>query len=556
MTDPGTAKPAARWGGAVVVLAIAALHLALVAGLPVWLLGHAALDDALFLRSAEYLAAGDWLGPYDNRTLARGPFYSMFIALAFHAGVPIRVAQSVLYLAAGALLLWAVQPWPGPRWTRVAAFGAFAFDPMLYHTDLLRVVREGVYVPLAVLVVALCAASLRARDAALPLRIAWAGLLGVACAALWLTREEGPWILPALATAALALVATRYDRPGARRALIGDACAIGVGAAIAVACVQGVAWQNYRHYGTWCSVEFRQADFESAYGALLRIDPDERKPFVPITRDSLRRAAAAGPAAATLAGVLQSGIRDGFARYGCEHHNLVPCDGEFRGGWFMFAMRDAVALAGQYTSGREAARFYATLAQEVDDACGDGRLVCGPKRRGFAPPLAPGDLAAIAANALRGAVQVVGFTGFALAPAASTGRESDLARYSELLHARVFARGDPPREFSDGDRVRSALLNVIAIAYRWLVPPLAIAAAIAFAWTLRRTIRALATPWIAVTAILAAAIASRIVIVSIVATTSIPILEPRYLSSAYPLLLLFAGIGVAGGLELTRSPRR
>src|SRR5688572_5030206 len=110
---PGSAE---RWTTAAIALGIAALHFALVAALPVWLLGHAALDDALFLRSAEHLASGDWLGPYDERTLARGPFYSAFIALCFHAGAPIRVAQSALYLGAGALLLWAVRPWPGPRW--------------------------------------------------------------------------------------------------------------------------------------------------------------------------------------------------------------------------------------------------------------------------------------------------------------------------------------------------------------------------------------------------------------------------------------------------------
>src|SRR5258706_951035 len=193
MTASERGRASARWRTAALWLAIAALQLALVAGLPVWLLDHAALDDALYLRSAQHLAAGDWLGPYDNRTLARGPFFPAFVALAFHAGVPLRAAQSALYLAAGALLLWAVRPWPGPRWTRVPTFRLLAFDPMLYHVDLLRVAREGVYVPLTVLVLALCAASLRARDAASAVRLAWAAALGGAIGAFWLTREEGPW---------------------------------------------------------------------------------------------------------------------------------------------------------------------------------------------------------------------------------------------------------------------------------------------------------------------------------------------------------------------------
>ncbi len=543
-----TASAAVWWRTAAIALAIAALHLALVAGLPVWLLGHAALDDALYLRGAEHLASGDWLGPYDQRTLARGPFYSAFIALCFHAGVPIRVAQSALYLAAGALLLWAVRPWPGPHWTRVATFAAFAFDPMLYHSDLLRVAREGVYVPVTVLVLALCASALRARDASLPVRLWWAAGLGGAVGLLWLTREEGPWILPTLGCGAVALAAARRGRPGARRALGGDAAVIALGAAVAIACVQLVCWQNDRYYGTWSAVEFRQDAFARAYGALLRVDPAQRVPFVPITREALSHAAAAGPATAAVAAVLLSGAKDGYARYGCDYHVLDPCDGEFRGGWLMFALRDAVALAGHATSGAEAERFYGGLADEIDAACASQRLACGAPRRGFAPPLAPGDFAAIAANALRGAARLVRFTGFELAPAASTGSERDLARYTSLLHSRAFARGEPPREFADRtDRLRSAVLRAIAEEYHWF-PPLVLAAAIAFAWRLRRGLRALATPWVAVAAMLAFAIASRVVLVSIVTSTSIPILDPRYLSPAYPLMLLFTGIAIAGGL--------
>jgi hypothetical protein len=556
--DRGRAA-AQRAVAAAIPLAIAALHLWLVAGLPVCLLVPAAVDDGLYLRSADHVAAGDWLGRYDNRTLARGPFYPIFVALASHAGVPLRVAQSAFYLAACALLLWAVHPWPGPRWTRVATFGALAFDPMLYYGDLLRVAREGVYVPLTVLVLALCAASLRARDAKLAVRAAWAIALGGAVGALWLTREEGPWILPALASGALALAATRRGSPGLRSAWARDAGVIALAAAVAIACVQQVSWLNYRLYGTWCAVEFRQRAFARGYGALLRIDPDQRIPYVPVTRAALSNAAIAGPATAQIAWVIASGRRDGYVRYGCDYHHLDPCDREFRGGWFMFAVRDAAAIAGHYGSAAEAERFWNQVADEIDAACAAGRLACGPRRRGFAPPLAPGDLAAIAATGLRGAVQVVRFTGFELAPAASEGSDAELARYAALLHSRVFPPGDPPAEFSDpADRTRAGILRAIAHGYSWLVPPFVVAALAACAWQLRRGSSAVGTPWLAVAAMLGVATASRIALVSVVTATSIPILNPRYLSAAYPLLVAFAGVAVAGALDAwaTRSRRR
>ena len=311
-------------------------------------------------------------------------------------------------------------------------FAAFAFEPMLYHGDLLRVIREGVYVPLAVGVLALCAASLRARDAALSIRLIWAAALGGAVGLLWLTREEGPWILPTLACAGAALAAARCGRRDARRSLVRDAAVAATVAVAAISPVQLTSALNERWYGTWTAVEFRQPAFARAYGALVRVEPEHRVPDVPVTRASLGRAADVSPAVAEIARVLLSGAKDGYARYGCAYHGLDPCDGEFRGGWFMFALRDAAALAGHHETGAGAERFYARLASEIDVAGAARRLACGSPRSGFAPPLAPGDAVAIGALAMRGADRLARFSGFALEPAASTGNETQIARYTVL----------------------------------------------------------------------------------------------------------------------------
>lgn len=539
---------------AAALLAVAALHLYLVAGLPALLLGPAMHDDALFLRSASHLASGHWLGPYDNRTLARGPFFPAFVALCFQMGVPLRVAQSLLYLASGALLLFAVRPWPGAGWSRVMAFAVYAFNPMLYQTDMLRVTREGVYVPLTVLVLGLSAWLLRIRDAPLPRRLAVAVALGLAVSAFWLTREEGPWILPALACGAGALIASRLGERTGRAGLARDGLVLLAAAAVAAAGVQVVCLVNSRRYDTWCAVEFRQEAFARAYGALLRLEPGGRKPFVPVTRQALRRAPKAGPMAAEVVAQLDSGIADAWATHGCEAHRVEPCDGEVRGGWFMFALRDAAANAGHYVSGGEAEVFYRRLSEEIDAACASERLECGPPRRGFIPPLAPGDVQAIAHHVLRGATILASFGGFTLRPATSQGTAEDFVRYAPLVGSHVFpadATTAPP--LGVADRLRFGLLPRVAMAYRWLTPPLAASALLAFAWRLRTGFRALLTPSLPVAAMLVAAVASRLLLVGFIAATSIPILNPRYLSEAYPPLLLFTALVLAGAAESLRA---
>ena len=40
-------------------------------------------DDLLFVQHAAHIAAGNWLGPYDELTLVRPPGYPLFIAATF-----------------------------------------------------------------------------------------------------------------------------------------------------------------------------------------------------------------------------------------------------------------------------------------------------------------------------------------------------------------------------------------------------------------------------------------------------------------------------------------
>jgi hypothetical protein len=61
-------------------LALTAAKLWVSRGQGVYALGSAGHDDHLFIQLAEYLVNGDWLGPYNQLTLAKGAAYPLFIA--------------------------------------------------------------------------------------------------------------------------------------------------------------------------------------------------------------------------------------------------------------------------------------------------------------------------------------------------------------------------------------------------------------------------------------------------------------------------------------------
>ena len=104
LSAPWLRSPA-FWSG----VAGAVFYLWLVNIFSLHLLAYAGADDGLFLRLASSLARAKWLGRYDEYTLIKGLGYPAFIALVYRLGLPLLLAQHLLYVFACALFCYAVR---------------------------------------------------------------------------------------------------------------------------------------------------------------------------------------------------------------------------------------------------------------------------------------------------------------------------------------------------------------------------------------------------------------------------------------------------------------
>lgn len=380
------------------VLVIAAISIWMRKGFPVHLLPDSPHDDALFLRMARSLKAGDWLGPYGRFTLSKGMIYPSFIWAASVASIPLKIAEQTAYLATSALIAGLVRRRVGNNSLALVLFGLLAFNPFLWNVELARVIREGLYISLSLAVVALAvinAFPTQAQD-----RYGRRILLGVALGfiggAFWLTREEGIWLLPTLAVVlAVALLgALRPDWiPLSERGIFHrrsdhlKAVAIPFAVAFAVffATCGTVAEINNRHYGIFETNEFRAKSFLRAYGALGRIQHNEWRRYVFFPGDARQRAYSVSPAARELKPFFEGPLEQAWRQEGCKHVDITPCS-EVPSGWFMWELRDAVSFSGHAGSAVEAMRFYETLANEIDEACAGSKIDCLPPRATMLPP--------------------------------------------------------------------------------------------------------------------------------------------------------------------------
>lgn len=380
-------------------LLVACFSLWLRHGFPVYAIGTAIFDDALFVRAARHLAEGQWLGPFDNLTLAKGMFYPLFINVSSTLGVGLKMGEHLVYLTVALFAAIAVGQRARSRPLSVVLFTALALNPVLWHPELARVIREGLYLSLSFATLLLFYA-LQAPIAGLRLSrmraLATSTAAGLTLGAFWMTREEGIWIVPALIViAALGVLGQLQHSAEAQgrfvrfpttdvRSLLRLLLPIAGALMVAGAVVAAVKFCNFAKYGVFVSTEFQENGFKRAYGALARIQQDAPRRYVVFPTDARARAYGASPAALELKPFLDGENGNMWRKVGCTQLAVTECP-EILSGWFMWAFRDAVSLAGRYSTAPEAAAFYERLADEVNAACDAGRIPCGASRSTLAP---------------------------------------------------------------------------------------------------------------------------------------------------------------------------
>jgi hypothetical protein len=532
----GFASPWLWWA-----VAMTALKLWLTSAQPVYALGWAGHDDQLFLRLAEQIKEGAWLGPYDQMTLAKGPFYPLWAAAAATIGLPLFLSQHLLYALAGALVVRAIRPaLPSAAWA-FAVYALLLWNPMSFEASSLgRVLRQHVYVPLGLLIFAGLAALYYRRSETWRRQLPWAGLAGVAFGAFHLTREETPWILPgmALLAAAVMIAAVREARAHARR----SATMLVVALATAALPVVIVSALNARHYGWFGTVEFRASAFKDAYGALTRIEIGPRYPSTPVSREAREAAYAVSPAFATLRPHLEGAIGLGWADASRDVTGRPPEEREIGGGWLMWALRDAVAAAGHTEDAAEALGFYRRMADELNAACDDGRLPAGPRRSGFVPRLHDGQAVEVARTFLAFGEYVTHFRGFSAYTPPSEGDPDQLRLFREMTGGHLSAANAGEDTLTAWQRARVELLQRIGkgLRHAWyglfwaamvVVVVRVIGAVRRRTWSFPLTLAAAA--W--------GSAAAYVGIQAIIHVTSFPVMVISSFASAYPFVLLFIG---------------
>jgi hypothetical protein len=534
--------------------ALAVLKLSLLRAQPIYAIGNAIHDDQLFLKLGRFIADGQWLGPYDNLTLAKGPVYSAFVALNYYVGLPLRFTEELVYVGACALAVRALRPLALAGWARLLIFATLLANPFTYEgLQMTRILRQHLTAPFALVVCAALIALVLRRERNFSARLPWALAGGLALGLFWITREEGIWILGMTAfLAALALFPLLTGPAAPRRAALG---LLLVASLAGTAPLALVATLNLRHYGWFGTTEFHAADFRDAYGALVRVQVGPRLPYVAVTREAREAIYRVSPAFAELRPHLEGEI--GLRWADADHFRRE--ERQIASGWFMWALRDAVAAAGHATSAKDVLAYYRRVADEVNRACDEGKLPALGRRSGFFPPWQ-----ADYAHALRtdGAMYLRGvfdFSEFEPNPPYSVGTDDEVRIFRDITHERISPSLRATYiELPEQQQLDRAKLGVLRWLGRnvgaWLATFIVLAHFAALV-RLIELVRARRFSWLFACALGAwAGGAAELALNILVHTTSFPNYYPAAYAPSWPLLLFFALLLTADVARDWRAP--
>ncbi len=367
--------------------------------------GH---DDLLFLDLAQHIINGEWLGDYTKFTLIKGASYAIWIAMNFYIGLSLTVSQFFLYAVAGLLLVRQLSKLTLKAWWIVLFYAVYLFNPII-DLVLQRVIRDNIYISLTVLIVVGLIGIYYANS--LKKSGAWAIFLGLVLGLFWLTREEGIWILPLLFLVLFYFVWVTYRQEHFSRLFFAKTLLFLSPLLILILFVHTIATINYHYYGVYVSVDFKSKEFLAAYGALARVGGlEQHPPYVPVPVPVRKAIYKVSPAFAELQSFLESDTWHGdtlFAKSSlCQFYPI--CGHDIYGGWFIWALRDAVSYKGYYQSAASATVYYQQLADEINLACDKQQLNCTSPRHTLTPLLYARDIPGILKATIRGFNRLLG----------------------------------------------------------------------------------------------------------------------------------------------------
>jgi hypothetical protein len=387
-----------QWLTASILLAITLLNLQLRRGIPTLGGTNTPHDDLLGVLLAENIMAGEWLGEWNNLTLAKPPAYSLYLALAKQIPTQLVVVNQLIVCCISLVLVTILcniflSNSKSKDVYVVISYAVIIFNPYLFSIEMSRPYRTSLHTILLLLYGTLFLGLLneiRKFDYLSRKRIinqwrmrVWVGGLATTYVVLILLRSESFWILIPSILVIGSTIAQKYvnlQRRNRTQYLSMNLSFIIVGCIVYVLFISLFGQLNNTKYGTSLVENYYSGGFANAIKDWQRVENGkDQRPYVIVSRLQRQAVYEISPNAAKLKPWLEIQPGEGWQFYPCNSP-IKLCDNS--GGWFTWQVRDAAISTGVVNNEREFQDFFQQISTDIKLACQRKEIICGASSLG------------------------------------------------------------------------------------------------------------------------------------------------------------------------------
>lgn len=329
-------------------------------------------DDQLMINMANSIIEGKWLGEYKSFTLIKGVFTPLFIVIMYLLKIPFLIGKEIFYGIACITFILVISKKIRKKIILLLIYLIILFNPVEYSTEICRIYRDGIYMSLILYLLSFSMGIFLNRKESIKKQIKYFVSLGLTLSAIYLCREETIWLFPFLLIIGiftiLSIIIDSNLQNRKNRILL-----FFIPIVITVIFINIICLINYKYYGIYTLNQYWGTSFKKAYGALTRVIPEKEIKRVPVTSETMKRIYEISPKFRELKEFFEG--EGGKKWQECGQH----IDGEINGGYFHWALMNAVEQKGYYKDAKSANKYYEELANEINEAC-DKEIIEGRKK--------------------------------------------------------------------------------------------------------------------------------------------------------------------------------
>lgn len=360
------------------MIVFALIRLALTSNIPIIALPAQIYDDGMMVDMAVNIRAGNWLGDYTSNILVKGPFFPFLLAVINLLGCSYINVMNIIYVLACIYFVYTIKDVFKSKISLGFVYILLLFNPVSYaFWTLQRVYRNGITLAQVLIIIGSMFACYQRREKKASSMLPFAIIGGLTLASLWLTREDGIWILPfILVVIALLIISillqNRKDKKIQwNRKVVTKLIVAILPMLLLILSLQAVKLVNYAKYGIYAYNEINDGYFGKVIKTMYCVKTDENIQYVTVTRNKIKLLYENSPTLKSIEPELEEMLN------AWDHNDRTPGDTQVEDGWFWWALKGAVENAGKYENAQMSNEFYQKVYDELQEAIKQGKLKTG-----------------------------------------------------------------------------------------------------------------------------------------------------------------------------------